>query len=321
MLRHAHLMSWHFDVRHINYFHTVYKEAVGMDGFISNFEYAKSRGAKHAHSLTCSLRRAKALTDALGDTTSPRAQIIRLLLDELGEPSDSSKEKIAQAVSDVAEVEFGLTAMYPFSAKENAARDGLEVDTKRWPPPDGDKPKPCSRAQLSKATRAAEVAAGRLDEALRVASEAAQEADAAAAAAAAAVFKLRSASTRAQRRAKSARERAERTAGVYARLVEQGFAQEGYFDELALKRCLGGDASGPAIDTDYEEVVDRCMIHVCSAYCHRKKNAGRRSSKKRVADGKGGETSVTFCRMLFGVVPPGETQAAGLCSFCRNENE
>ena len=90
-------------------------------------------------------------------------------------------------MSDVAEK---LAAMYSFSAKENATRGGLEVDTKRGPIPDGDKPKPCSRAQLAKATRAAEVAAGRLNEALRDATEAAHDA-VAGAAAAAAVSKLR----------------------------------------------------------------------------------------------------------------------------------
>ena len=73
--------------------HTVYTEAVGLDAFFLNYEYAKSRGAKHPHSLTCSLTRPKAPTDALGDITSARAQIIRLLLSETHEPSDSIREK------------------------------------------------------------------------------------------------------------------------------------------------------------------------------------------------------------------------------------
>ena len=96
---------------------------------------------------------------------------------------------------------------------------------------------------------------------------------------------------------------------------------------VAVKELLADLVGDATADADYELLVDKCLVHICSAYCRCHQSVGRAPKKNSdaatapekstgaatgtVAKAKGNKLYKAWCREMFGDISEGETQAVG----------
>ena len=90
ILNNLHIVTSYFDVRTINYFSTVVKQLFQYNDVWWRYEFAKSRGEIHSHSIICSSKHARKVHDAL--------QCGQLLHEE--EPSNHSEQQIGSKAAE-----------------------------------------------------------------------------------------------------------------------------------------------------------------------------------------------------------------------------